>query len=227
MNEKLLLVDDEAPFVRAVTLNLRAHGYDVEWATSAKEALEAASRLHPDVIILDLGLPGMDGFDLLSAFRAWLKVPIIILSARDAEATKIACLDAGADDYVTKPFAMGELLARVRAVLRRATPLDERPTVDVGDLHIDLVAKRVLRDGQEIRLTPTEWQLVSTLVRNRGCLVSQRQLLQEVWGPNYSTETNYLRVYMARIRHKLEPDPTRARYFITEPGMGYRFAAEQ
>jgi len=226
MNERILLVDDEAPFVKAVTLNLRAHGYDVEWATSAKDALEMASRVHPDVIILDLGLPGMDGFDLLTAFRAWLKIPIIVLSARDAEAVKIACLDAGADDYVTKPFAMGELLARIRAVLRRAIPLEEHPAVHVGELYIDLVAKRISRNGHDIRLTPTEWQLVSILVRNRGCLVSQRQLLQEVWGPNYSTETNYLRVYMARIRQKLEPDPARARYFITEPGMGYRFVAE-
>jgi two-component system KDP operon response regulator KdpE len=173
--------------------------------------------------VLDLGLPGIDGVQVIEGLRGWSQVPIIVLSVRESEAAKVAALDAGADDYVTKPFGMDELLARLRAAVRRATPAEEAATVETPDFTIDLAAKRVTRQGEEIRLTPTEWHLVEVLVRNAGRLVGQTQLLQEVWGPQYHDETNYLRVFMAQVRRKLEPEPSRPRYFITEPGMGYRF----
>jgi two-component system KDP operon response regulator KdpE len=160
---------------------------------------------------------------VIKGLRGWSRVPIVVLSVRDAEADKVAALDAGADDYVTKPFGMDELLARLRAALRRTAPAEEAAVVETPDFTIDLAAKRVIRDAAEVRLTPTEWQIVEVLVSNRGKLVDQRRLLQEVWGPQYGEETNYLRVYLAQIRRKLEPEPSRPRYFITEPGMGYRF----
>ncbi|HZN15742.1 MAG TPA: response regulator [Acidimicrobiales bacterium] len=222
---KLLVIDDEAPFLRALGIGLRARGYEVDTATTGESGLEVAARAHPDVIVLDLGLPGISGLDVLRALRAWTSVPVIVLSARHAEATKVEALDAGADDYVTKPFGMDELLARVRASVRRAAPGAEDPVVVTDDFSLDLAAKRVTgADGNDIRLTPTEWGVVETLVRNEGKLVSQRQLLQEVWGPQYEKETPYLRVYMAAIRRKLEPTPSKPQYFLTEPGMGYRFA---
>jgi two-component system, OmpR family, KDP operon response regulator KdpE len=173
--------------------------------------------------VLDLGLPGIDGVDVIRGLRGWSQVPIVVLSVRDAEGDKVAALDAGADDYVTKPFGMDELLARLRAALRRTIPAEEEALVETADFTIDLAAKKVRRDGEEVRLTPTEWHLVEVLVRNRGRLVAQTQLLQEVWGPQYHDETNYLRVFMAQVRRKLEPEPAQPRYFITEPGMGYRF----
>ncbi len=176
------------------------------------------------MVVLDLGLPGIDGVEVIRGLRGWSTVPIVVLSVRDGERDKVAALDAGADDYVTKPFGMDELMARLRAALRRATPAAEEPVVETPDFTIDLAAKRVHRDGAEVRLTPTEWHLVEVLVRSRGKLVSQRQLLQEVWGPEYHDETAYLRVHMANVRRKLEPEPGRPRYFFTEPGMGYRFA---
>jgi two-component system KDP operon response regulator KdpE len=160
---------------------------------------------------------------VIRGIRGWSQVPIVVLSVRDAEGDKVAALDAGADDYVTKPFGMDELLARLRAALRRTTPAEEEALVETEDFTIDLAAKKVRRDGEEVRLTPTEWNLVEVLVRNRGRLVAQTQLLQEVWGPQYHDETNYLRVFMAQVRRKLEPEPSHPRYFITEPGMGYRF----
>jgi two-component system KDP operon response regulator KdpE len=209
--------------LRALSANLRARGYDVDLAPTGEVALEAAARHHPDVVILDLGLPGMSGLDVIRGLRGWTDVPILILSARDGEDDKIAALDAGADDYVTKPFGMGELLARVRAALRRATPGDQEPIVQTADFTVDLNAKKVVTAAGEARLTPTEWQLVEVLVRNAGKLVMSRQLLREVWGPHYGEETNYLRVHFAHIRRKLEPEPSHPRYFITEPGMGYRF----
>jgi two-component system KDP operon response regulator KdpE len=175
------------------------------------------------VVVLDLGLPGIDGIEVVRGLRGWTSVPIIVLSVRGDESDKVAALDAGADDYVTKPFGMNELLARLRAALRRRAPAEEEALVATPAFTIDLAAKRVTREGEEVHLTPTEWHLVEMLVRNEGKLVSQRQLLQEVWGPQYETETNYLRVYLAQIRRKLEPDPSQPRYFITEPGMGYRF----
>jgi two-component system KDP operon response regulator KdpE len=220
---RVLVVDDEPQILRALAINLRARGYEVDLAPDGEQALQLAGRHHPDVVVLDLGLPGIDGVDVIRGLRGWTSVPIVVLSVRDAEPDKVAALDAGADDYVTKPFGMDELLARLRAALRRATPAEEAPIVQTPAFTIDLAAKRVHRDGVEVRLTPTEWHLVEVLVRNPGRLVSQRQLLQEVWGPEYHDETGYLRVHMANVRRKLEPEPSRPRYFFTEPGMGYRF----
>jgi two-component system, OmpR family, KDP operon response regulator KdpE len=220
---RVLVVDDEPQILRALAINLRARGYEVDLASDGEQALQLAGHHHPDVVVLDLGLPGIDGVDVIRGLRGWTSIPIVVLSVRDAEHDKVAALDAGADDYVTKPFGMDELLARLRAALRRATPADEAPIIQTPAFTIDLAAKRVHRDGEEVRLTPTEWHLVEVLVRNPGRLVSQRQLLQEVWGPEYHDETGYLRVHMANVRRKLEPEPSRPRYFFTEPGMGYRF----
>ena len=220
---RVLVVDDEPQIRRALGTNLRARGYEVDLAASGEEALSLAAERHPDVVILDLGLPGIDGIEVVRGLRGWTSVPIVVLSVREDEVDKVAALDAGADDYVTKPFGMNELLARLRAALRRAAPAEEEATVVTDAFTIDLAAKRVSRGGEEVHLTPTEWHLIEVLVRHQGKLVSQRQLLQEVWGPQYETETNYLRVYLAQVRRKLEPDPSRPRHFITEPGMGYRF----
>jgi two-component system KDP operon response regulator KdpE len=222
---RVLVVDDEPQIRRALGINLRSRGYDVDLAADGEQALTLAARKHPDVVVLDLGLPAMDGVEVIRGLRGWSHVPIVVLSVRDAEAEKVAALDAGADDYVTKPFGMDELVARLRAALRRTTPAEEEALVETPDFTIDLASKKVRRDGDEVRLTPTEWHVVEVLVRNRGRLVSQTQLLQEVWGPQYHDETNYLRVFMAQVRRKLEPEPGRPRYFITEPGMGYRFEA--
>jgi two-component system KDP operon response regulator KdpE len=223
---RVLVVDDEPQILRGLRTNLVARGYEVDTSHDGETALDLAVRNRPDVVILDLGLPGIDGVDVIRGLRAWSAVPIIVLSAREQEAEKVAALDAGADDYVTKPFGMGELLARVRASERRqsAPAEDERAVIETSSFTVDLAAKKVLSsDGSAIRLTPTEWHLVEILLRNPGKLVSQRQLLQEVWGPRYEEETNYLRVYMAQIRRKLERDPADPKHFITEPGMGYRF----
>jgi two-component system KDP operon response regulator KdpE len=221
---RVLVVDDEAQMVRALTVNLRALGYKVDSAANGEEALKKAADYRPDAVILDLGLPGIDGVEVIRGLRGWASMPIIVLSVREEEREKIAALDAGADDYVTKPFGMGELVARLRAALRRSLVGEEgAPLIETPDFVIDLAAKRVTRtDGAEIRLTPTEWGIVEVLASNQGKLVSQVQLLREVWGPRYGAETNYLRVFMAQIRRKLEPDPGIPRYFITEPGMGYR-----
>jgi two-component system, OmpR family, KDP operon response regulator KdpE len=224
---RVLVVDDEPQIRRTLAINLRARGYQVDLAATGEEALKAVADQQPDVVVLDLGLPGIDGLQVIQGLRGWTQVPIIVLSVREREADKVAALDAGADDYVTKPFGFNELLARLRAAVRRATPADELvPIVQTPDFRVDLAAKQVVRDGREVRLTPTEWQLVELLVRNPGRLVSQRQLLHEVWGPQYREETNYLRVFIAQIRRKLEPDPAHPRYFITEPGMGYRFQSK-
>jgi two-component system KDP operon response regulator KdpE len=223
---RILVVDDEPQLRRALDINLRIRGYDVEQAASGEEALRVLAHFHPDAVVLDLGLPGMDGLEVIRGVRGWSNVPIVILSVRNAEADKVAALDAGADDYVTKPFGMDELLARLRAALRRATPTEEEMVVTAGDLVLDLGARRVHRGDDEVRLTPTEWQLVETLVRSPGKLVTQAQLLRDVWGPTYVDNTNYLRVFMAQIRRKLETDPSRPVHFITEPGMGYRFVVE-
>jgi two-component system KDP operon response regulator KdpE len=222
---RILVVDDEPQIVKALGINLKALGYRVDSAHSGEEALQKAANRRPDAVILDLGLPVMDGIDVIRGLRGWTTVPIIVLSVRDAEREKIAALDAGADDFVTKPFGMGELLARLRAALRReVAPGDDLPVVETDDFLIDLSRKRVTAsNGEEIRLTPTEWGIIEMLVRHRGKLVSQTQLLKEVWGPQYGEETNYLRVFMAQLRRKLEPHPSAPRYLITEPGMGYRF----
>ena len=221
---RVLVVDDEPQIRRALAVNLKARGYDVDQAASGEEALHLAAARHPDVVLLDLGLPGVDGLDVIRGLRGWTSVPIVVLSVREAEADKVAALDLGADDYLTKPFGMDELLARLRAALRRShPPADEEPVVETPDFRVDLAARRASAGGEEVHLTPTEWSILDVLLRHPGRLVSQRQLLQQVWGPTYERETNYLRVYLAQLRRKLEPDPARPRYLITEPGMGYRF----
>jgi two-component system KDP operon response regulator KdpE len=219
----VVVVEDEPQIRRFLHAALGGQGYRVhESSTGADGLVEVATR-QPDVVILDLGLPDMDGAEVIRGIRGWSDVPIIVLSARGHEAAKVAALDAGADDYVTKPFGMDELLARLRAATRRSKPAAEDPTVETPDFRIDLAARQVTRDGAAVRLTPTEWQIVEMLVRHRGQLVTGRQLLQEVWGPAYGSELHYLRVYMAQLRRKLEPNPPRPRYLLTEPGMGYRF----
>jgi two-component system, OmpR family, KDP operon response regulator KdpE len=220
---RVLVIDDEAPILRALRINLTARKYEVAVATDGASGLAAMARERPDVLILDLGLPDMDGTEVIKGVRGWTSTPIIVLSAWGQETAKVAALDAGADDYVTKPFGMDELLARLRAAVRRASPAPDEPVVVTPDFTVDLADKRVTRDGDDVRLTPTEWQLLEVLVRNADRLVTQRQLLQEVWGPEYQTEGNYLRVYVAQLRRKLEPDPSRPRHLLTEPGMGYRF----
>ena len=220
---RVLVVDDEPQMRRTLEINLAARGYEVDLAPTGEVALDLAARRHPDLVILDLGLPGIDGIEVVRRLREWSSVPILVLSARETEKAKVVALDAGADDYVTKPIGMDELIARVRAALRRAASPEAAATVVTADFTIDLAAKRISGPDGEIRLTPTQWHVVEVLVRNRGRLVSQRQLLKEVWGPAYSDETHYLRVFLAQIRRRLEPDPAHPRYFITEPGMGYRF----
>jgi two-component system KDP operon response regulator KdpE len=223
---RVLVVEDEPGLRKALGINLRARGYEVSLAGNGRSALSAASQRPPDVVILDLGLPDMDGGEVIAGLRGWTEAPIVVLSARSEEPDKVVALDAGADDYVTKPFGMDELLARLRAALRRAVRSEDVPAIATESFTVDLAAKQVLAsDGSGVRLTPTEWQVLEVLVRNEGKLVSQRQLLQEVWGPQYETETNYLRVYLAQLRRKLEPDPSHPRYLITEPGIGYRFVA--
>ena len=222
---KVLVVDDEPQIVRALRINLSARGYEVLTAPDGATALRLAADGKPDVVVLDLGLPDMDGTDVIAGLRGWTSLPIIVLSARTDSADKVDALDAGADDYVTKPFGMDELLARLRAAVRRsaaAGPEDE-PIVQTASFTVDLAAKRVLRDGTEVHLTPTEWGLLEVLARNAGKLVAQKQLLRDVWGPAYEKETHYLRVYLAQLRRKLEPEPARPRHLLTEPGMGYRF----
>lgn len=223
---RVLVVDDEPQIVRALAINLKAREYEVDSAHDGAMALRLARDNSPDVIVLDLGLPDMDGIEVIRGVRAWTRVPILVLSARQTSDEKVKALDAGADDYVTKPFGMDELLARLRAAVRRAEPgpASAEPVLVEGEgFHIDMAAKKVRRDGHDVRLTPTEWHLLEVLVNHGGRLVSQKKLLKEVWGPSYEKETNYLRVYMAQLRRKLEADPSHPRHFITEPGMGYRF----
>ncbi|MEV2276204.1 response regulator transcription factor [Nocardiopsis sp. NPDC049922] len=220
---RVLVVDDDMQIIRAMRINLRARGHDVDTAPDGASALRLAAECHPDVVLLDLGLPDMEGMEVIQRLRGWSQVPIIVLSARHSAGEKVRCLDSGADDYVTKPFGMDELLARMRAAERRSAPVEEAPVVRTPDFTVDLGAKRVTRDGEEVRLTPTEWHILEILTRRPRQLVSQRQLLHDVWGPAYQSETNYLRVYLAQLRRKLEPDPARPRYLITEAGRGYRF----
>jgi two-component system KDP operon response regulator KdpE len=223
---RVLVIDDEPSILRALRINLTARNYEVSTACDGTTGLAAISRERPDAVILDLGLPDMDGTEVIHGVRGWSTTPIIVLSVWGAEHQKVAALDAGADDYVTKPFGMDELLARLRAAVRRAAPAaPDEPVVATEDFTVDLAAKRVIKDGADVRLTPTEWQLLEILVRNRGRLITQKQLLQDVWGPAYGSESNYLRVYVAQLRRKLEPEPSRPRYLLTEPGMGYRFQA--
>jgi two-component system KDP operon response regulator KdpE len=248
---RVLVVDDEPQILRALRINLRVRQYEVLTAASGAEALEVAGHHPPDLVILDLGLPDLSGIDVIHGLRGWTTAPIVVLSGRADSTDKVEALDAGADDYVTKPFSMDELLARMRAAVRRSGAPDEQPRVQLGNLVVDLAAKRVERPapatastgsgtggpgagpdgdgadpGGDIRLTPTEWHLLEVLLRHPGQLLSQQQLLTEVWGPGYGSATGNLRLYMAQLRRKLEPDPARPRWLITEPGMGYRYQPE-
>ncbi len=239
---RVLVVDDEPQILRALRINLRVRDYDVHVAATGAEALEAASRYPPDLVILDLGLPDLDGVEVIHGLRGWTKAPIIVLSGRADSSDKVEALDAGADDYITKPFGVEELLARMRAAVRRTGAPEDLPRIQLGHLIVDLAAKRVTRQGpyparagtetaeaglaaepDDIRLTPTEWHLLEVLLRNPGKLLSRSQLLAEVWGPGYADATGNLRLYMAQLRRKLEPNPARPRWLITEPGMGYRY----
>ncbi len=223
---RVLVVDDDPQLLSTLRINLTAHGYSVVVAPDGATALRVAVKApHPDVVVLDLGLPDISGTEVLVGLRGWSTVPVVVLSARTDSTDKVDALDAGADDYVTKPFGMPELLARLRAALRRAAaPRDEdEPTVHTPDFTVDLATKTVTRANQPVHLTPTEWGVLELLVRHRGHLVTQRHILTDVWGPDYQTESHYLRVYLAHLRRKLEPDPTRPRYLLTDPGRGYRF----
>jgi two-component system KDP operon response regulator KdpE len=220
---RVLVVDDEPRLLRALTINLRARHYEVHGAATGTEALSTAAAYPPDVVILDLGLPDMDGTEVIAGLRGWTDAPILVLSGRTDSLDKVDALDAGADDYVTKPFGMDELLARLRAMTRRSGDNQEQPVIRFDDTTVDLTARRVTRGRVDVRLTPTEWHLLEVLVRHPGKLLSQRQLLTEVWGPGYETAQGNLRVYMAQLRRKLEPDPSRPRHLVNEPGMGYRF----
>jgi two-component system KDP operon response regulator KdpE len=221
---RILVVDDEPQILRTLRINLRARDYEVDTAEDGASALDAASRGHPDLVVLDLGLPDMDGVDVIRRLRGWSSVPIIVLSGRAGSADKVAALDAGADDYVTKPFGVDELLARVRAATRRVSTVVTQPsTMRIGQYTVNVTDRLVhAADGTPVRLTPTEWHLLEILADSPGKLVSQRQLLEQVWGPTYTGETHYLRQYMAQLRRKLEDDPARPRHLLTEPGMGYR-----
>ncbi|GGG06636.1 putative transcriptional regulatory protein KdpE [Rhodococcoides trifolii] len=223
---RVLVVDDEPQILRALRINLSVRGYEVTTASTGAGALRAAAETRPDVVVLDLGLPDLDGTEVLAGLRGWTQVPVVVLSARTDSSDKVDALDAGADDYVTKPFGMDEFLARLRAAVRRGAASGEveaEPVVVTDAFTVDLSAKTVTRDGAAVHLTPTEWGMLETLVRHRGKLVGQRELLREVWGPAYETETHYLRVYLAQLRRKLEPDPAHPRHLLTEAGMGYRF----
>ena len=239
---RVLVVDDEPQILRALRINLRVRDYEVHVAATGSEALQMAGRYPPDLVILDLGLPDLDGVQVIQGLRGWTKAPIIVLSGRADSTDKVEALDAGADDYVTKPFGVEELLARMRAAVRRTGTAENLPRIQLGHLIVDLAAKRVIRqatvpaegsgDGadaasaapaEDIRLTPTEWHLLEVLLRNPGKLLTRNQLLTEVWGPGYADATGNLRLYMAQLRRKLEPDSGRPRWLITEPGMGYRY----
>ncbi len=218
---KVLVVDDDATLRSTLAIGLRAADHEVLIAADGRTALQALREDRPDVVVLDLGLPDLSGIEVLRRLRAWSTTPVVVLSARAESNEKVEALDLGADDYVTKPFGMDELLARIRAAARRAR--SDVPVLEAGDLVIDLPARRVTKSGEVVRLTPTEWGLLEMLVRTPGRLVAQRDLLHEVWGPAYDKETNYLRVYVGALRKKLEDDPSAPRHLITEPGMGYRF----
>ena len=222
---RVLVIDDEPQILRALRINLSVRGYEVFTAATGVEALTVAAEHKPDVVVLDLGLPDMSGIEVLEGLRGWLTAPVIVLSARTDSSDKVEALDAGADDYVTKPFGMDEFLARLRAAVRRgATSVDtDQPVVETASFTVDLAAKKVTRGGVDVHLTPTEWGMLEMLVRHRGKLVGRDELLKEVWGPAYAKETHYLRVYLAQLRRKLEDDPSHPKHLLTEAGMGYRF----
>ncbi|MFL6028031.1 MAG: response regulator [Friedmanniella sp.] len=223
---RVLVVDDDPALVRALSINLQARGYEVSSAPTGAVALTVAARQPPEVVILDLGLPDMDGSQVIAGLRGWTQIPILVLSAREGQSSKVAALDAGADDYVVKPFGMDELLARLRAALRRSTPDPTQPVIVTDDFTVDLAAKRVTTTDGEVKLTATEWHLLETLARNAGRTVEHRKLLEEVWGSSYTRQSNYLRVYIAALRRKLEKNPSQPRYLLTASGLGYRFQVE-
>jgi two-component system KDP operon response regulator KdpE len=223
---KVLIADDDPQMLRALRITLTARGYDVVTAADGRSALNAAIDSHPDFIVIDLGMPGLTGIEVIQAIRGWSQVPILVVSGRSESWDKVEALDAGADDYVTKPFSADELLARIRALSRRSTPTAEAPVVSFGDVIVDLSARAITRAGASVRLTPTEWLLLEVLLRNPGKLVTRETLLTEVWGPQFTTDTGYLRLYMSQLRKKLEPEPSKPRYLITDAGLGYRFVAD-
>ena len=218
----VLAVDDDPAILRTLSINLRARGYDVETAGDGRSALQIVDERMPDVVVLDLGLPDVDGVAVLKRLRSFTDVPVVVLSARHGSDDKVEALDLGADDYVTKPFDTEELFARLRAALRRRSAGDAQVVVQAGDVRLDLTERHATRGGADVRLTPTEWRIVDALARREGRLVRQAELLHEVWGPGYDRETNYLRVYLAQLRRKLEADPSRPEIFLTDPGIGYR-----
>jgi len=222
---KILIADDDPQILRALRITLSARGYEVVTAQDGREALKLATDRHPDIIVLDLGMPGVTGIEVIEAVRAWSAVPILVVSGRSDSVDKVEALDAGADDYVTKPFAADELLARIRALGRRTPGVADEPVVVFGDVSVDLAAHVVTRADAVVRLTPTEWRLLEQLVRNPDRLVTRETLLTEVWGPQYTTDTGYLRLYMAQLRKKLEAEPSTPRHLLTETGMGYRFVS--
>ena len=224
---KILIADDDPQILRALRITLAARGYEVVTASDGREALRLAADAHPDIIVLDLGMPGLTGIQVIEGVRGWSTVPILVVSGRSDSLDKVDALDAGADDYVTKPFAADELLARIRALARRTPTATDEPVVTFGDVTVDLAAHLVTRGGAAVRLTPTEWRLLEVLVRNPDRLVTRETLLTEVWGPQYTTDTGYLRLYLAQLRKKLEAEPGKPRYLLTEAGMGYRFAPSE
>jgi two-component system KDP operon response regulator KdpE len=223
---KILAADDDPQILKALRIILSAQGYDVVTARDGKEAIEVAAHELPDLILLDLGMPGLDGVSVIEAVRGWTATPILVVSGRSDTAGKVDALDAGANDYVVKPFATEELLARIRALTRRPPDTSDAPTIAFGDVVVDLAARQVVRAGREVRLTPTEWAVLEQLIRNPRRLVTQQTLLVNVWGPHHTRDSGYLRIYLSAIRKKLEPDPARPRYLMTEPGIGYRFAPD-
>lgn len=220
---RILVVDDDAQILKALRINLAARGYDVSLARSGPEALDVAAKTRPELVLLDLGLPGFSGIQVIEGLRGWTEVPILVVSGRSDSADKVDALDAGADDYVTKPFAIDELLARIRALSRRSTTDAQEPIVTFGQVVVDLAGHTVTKSGEPVKLTPTEWHILEVLVRNPDRLVTKHLLLTTVWGPAYEKEDGYLRLYLGQLRKKLEPEPARPRYLLTEPGMGYRF----
>lgn len=222
---KILIADDDPQILRALRITLGARGYDVVTASDGRAALNAAIETHPDLIVLDLGMPGLTGIEVIEAVRGWSQLPILVVSGRSDSMDKVDALDAGADDYVTKPFAADELLARIRALSRRTPAATDEPVVSFGDVTVNLAAHVVTRAGAVVRLTPTEWRLLELLVRNPDRLVTRETILTEVWGPQYTTDTGYLRLYLSQLRKKLEAEPSKPKYLLTEAGMGYRFTA--
>jgi two-component system, OmpR family, KDP operon response regulator KdpE len=228
---RILIADDDPQILRALKVTLRARGYEIITAGDGVQALEAAASHHPDLVVLDLGMPKLDGVEVIEGLRGWTQVPILVVSGRTDAADKVDALDAGADDYVTKPFAIDELLARIRALTRRVVSSDDEPVISFGAISIDFSAKQVLRHvgerSESVRLTPTEWRILELLVHNPDKLVTRESLLSQIWGPHHTKDTGYLRLYFAQLRKKLEPIPAEPRYFVTVLGMGYRFVPDE